>query len=214
MAGQRPQARLNRVCELGPVTRSRDRAGMTSLARPSTGCRGCAPAGAADDQPGKLRSSWSVRSGGEIVATPPSPIVASRVPKKLVTLILGGAAAKPNAGCTTILKIRRKPAQFREMTGSEELEIQGVVVRLNRLSGPNSGSDPYVELALTSKEDLSGGASLPRRSCSPALGCATPSAVSCTPSGTGRGTMRAIATVAPRHASPALTHGDRQNQDP
>src|SRR5260370_11524832 len=179
MSGPRPQARLNGVCGLGAVTRSRDRAGMTSLARPSTGCPACVPAWAADDQPGKLRSSWSVRSGGEIVATPPSPIVASRVPKKLVTLILGGAAAKPNAGCTTILEIRRKLAQFREMTGSEEPEIQGVVVALKRLSGPKSASYPQVELALTSRDDLFGGATLPTRSCRPALGCATAVPASC-----------------------------------
>src|SRR5260370_37500850 len=88
------------------------------------------------------------------------------------------------------------PCQLRSMTGSEDPAIQGVVVRLNRLSGPNSGSDPHVELALTSREDLLVGASLPSRSCRPVLGCATAVPVSCICSGAGRGETRAIRTVA------------------
>ncbi len=142
-------------------------------------------------------------SGGDSVATPPSPIVASRVPKKLVTSILLGAAAKPYGGCTTILEIRRRPCQFRWMTGSEEPEIQGVVVALKRLSGPNSGTDPHVELALTSREVLFGGASLPIRFSRLALGCATAAPVICSRSGTGRVNRRAIGLVALGSAWPA-----------
>src|SRR5258708_13978568 len=97
-AGPRPQARLNGVCEFRGVTCSRDRAGMVRRARPRVGWPGPVPGWGADDQPGKLSSISSVRSGGQIVATPPSPIVASRVPKKLATLILAGAVAKPYAG--------------------------------------------------------------------------------------------------------------------
>src|SRR5260221_4453510 len=214
MAGPRPQARLNRVDGSGAVTWSRDRAGIVSLARPRTGCPCCVPAWAADDQPGKLRSIWSVTSGGENVATPPSPIVAERVPKKLVTLILGGAAAKPYAGCITILEIRRKLRQFREMTGLVEPEIHGVVVALKRLSGPNSGSDPHVELALTSSEDFFGGATLPTRFCRAVLGCATAIPLTCRRSGTGRVNRRAIGIVAPRSAWPAGTGAAWWNENP
>src|SRR5258708_31247022 len=95
------------------------------------------------------------------------------------------------------------PWQVRSMTGSEDPAIQGVVVGLNRLSGPNSGSDPHVELALTSREDLLVGASLPSRSCRPVLGCATAVPVSCICSGTGRVKTRAIGTVGAIAASAA-----------
>src|ERR1700747_570990 len=89
------------------------------------------------------------------------------------------------------------------MTGFDDCEIQGVVVLLNRLSGPNSGSDPQVELALTSSEFLVGGASLPTRLSSAVLGCATAVPVTCSCSGTGSVNTRAIGIVAPRLAWPA-----------
>src|SRR5260370_40736495 len=89
------------------------------------------------------------------------------------------------------------------MTGSEEPEIQGVVVALKRLSGPNSGTDPHVELALTSREVLFGGASLPIRFSRLALGCATAAPVICSRSGTGRGKRGGVGFVAPGSASAA-----------
>jgi hypothetical protein len=75
---------------------------MLILLRPRAGWPDPVPGCLASDQPGKLIVSWLVVSAGTSVATPPRPIVASRVPAGLVTLIFGGAAAKPNAGWTTI----------------------------------------------------------------------------------------------------------------
>src|SRR5258708_3522720 len=155
ITGPRPQGRRNVAAGSRAATCSRDSAGIFSLARPSTGCPEV-PGCAADDQPGKLRFIWSVTSGGKIVATPPSPIVASRFPKKLLTLIFGGAAAKPNGGWTTISEIRRKPCQLRLITGFGVPDIQGFVPLPKRLSGPNGGSDPQVEVALPVSDHFPG----------------------------------------------------------
>src|ERR1700744_991229 len=121
---------------------------MVSLARPSTGCPAGAPGAGDDPQPGKLMLSWSVVSGRVSVATPPRPIVAWRVPNGLLTRILDGAAAEANAGCTTIRETGRTPCQPSEMTGFGAPAIHGVRPGRSRLSGPNTGSDPQVELAV------------------------------------------------------------------
>ena len=64
------------------------------------------------------------------------------------------------------------------MTGFDDPDIHGTAVfGLNRLSAPNSGRSPQVELALTSSAVRCGRASLPSRASSPSLGCATADAV-------------------------------------
>src|SRR6202167_3049189 len=95
MTGPLPQATLNLAVLSSVSTCSPARAGIVSLASPSTGCPDDVPGCAALAQPGKLIWIWLVVSAFASVATPPRPIVACRVPAGLVTLILVGAAAKP-----------------------------------------------------------------------------------------------------------------------
>ena len=209
MAGPLPQARLKAALGLGVSICSPASAGIVSLASPSRGCPGDVPGCASAAQPGKLSSIWLVVSAGVSLATPPSPIVTSRVPEGLVTLIFVGAAAKPKAGSTLISEIRRARCQLTLITGFGDPDIHGVLVfGLNRLSGPNSGRSPQVELALTSRADLSGRVSLPSRVSSPAPGWATADAVTASRSGTGRVKSRASGTVAARSATPAGAGGD------
>ena len=95
------------------------------------------------------------------------------------------------------------------MTGFDDPDIHGTAVfGLNRLSAPNSGRSPQVELALTSSAVRCGRASLPSRASSPSLGCATADAVTPSRSGTGRLNSRAIGSVAARSAAPAGAGAD------
>src|SRR5215472_1601372 len=138
------------VCGIRPLS-----AGMDSRDSPTGSCTGWPVAGwivVAYCTVRKLMLIWFVVSGGTISVSPSKPTLAKRTPFGLVILIDAGAAAKPGTDWMTMRLIVRMPCQLSLSTGlgPPAIHAPGWPGR-NRFLGDSVGSDPKVELAVTSR---------------------------------------------------------------